>query len=108
MHFAGHGWPSGISDATALALTGIPFDHTLVLQSTEPTSTNQTKSNANQSEAESSNARANHTSELIEVDSDSSVDEFEDASDFNGDDEIFAAPAASRRRNDLSELNVLC
>lgn len=98
MHFSGHGWPPGVSDATALGLTGIPFEHNLVLNSTETTSTNQTKSN----EAESSNARPNHSSELIEVDSDSSVDEFEDASDFNGDDEIFAAPTASRRRNDLS------
>lgn len=101
-HQKWHGWPSGVSDNTALALSGIPFEHNLVLNSTETTSTNQTKPNASQPNAETSNARSNHNNEPIEVDSDSSVDEFEDASDFNGDDEIFAAPSANRRRNDLS------
>lgn len=98
-HQQWHGWPSGVADHTALALTGIPFEHNLVLNSNETTSTNHTK--PNQTATESS--RPNHNNELIEVDSDSSVDEFEDASDFNGDDEIFAAPSTNRRRNDLSK-----
>lgn len=103
-HQQWHGWPSGVSDDTALALTGIPYEHNLVLNTTETTSTNQNKPNqtGGAAAAESSNARSNHNNELIEVDSDSSIDEFEDASDFNGDDDIFAAPAANRRRNDLS------
>lgn len=104
-HQQWHGWPSGLSDDIALALTGIPFEHNLVLNSTETTSTasstNQPKTNTSTA-AESSNSRSNHNNEPIEVDSDSSVDEFEDASDFNGDDDLFAAPAAHRRRNDLS------
>lgn len=106
-HQQWHGWPSGVSDDTALALTGIPYEHNLVLNNTsETTSTNQNKPNQTggaTTAAETSNTRTNHNNELIEVDSDSSVDEFEDASDFNGDDDIFAAPAANRRRNDLSK-----
>lgn len=98
-HQQWHGWPSGVSDDTALALTGIPIEHNLVLNSTESTSTNQAKTNQT---AAAASSRSNHN-ELIEVDSDSSVDEFEDASDFNGDDEIFAASASNRRRNDLSK-----
>lgn len=100
-HQQWHGWPSGVDDNTTLALTGIPYEHNLVLNTADTTSTNQNKPNQTDAIA-SSNTRSNHTNELIEVDSDSSVDEFEDASDFNGDDDIFAAPATNRRRNDLS------
>lgn len=115
-HQQWHGWPSGVSDDTALALSGIPYEHNLVLNTTETTPTNQNKPNqtvssggggASSGAAESSNTRSNHNNELIEVDSDSSIDEFEDASDFNGDDDIFAAPAANRRRNDLSKLEII-
>lgn len=133
------GWPSDVPDDTALALTGIPYEHSLVLHSTEATSTTttptaaaaagsassvastttasststsnqqqqqqQTKTtNTNQLDASEANARSNHNNEPIEVDTDSSIDEFEDAaSDFNGDDELFTAPAATRRHNDLSK-----
>lgn len=137
------GWPSNVSDDTALALTGIPYEHNLVLHSTEATSTTptsataivtaaavgagttssvastttsstststsnqqqQTKTtNTNQLDASESNTRPHQNNEPIEVDTDSSIDEFEDAaSDFNGDDEIFTAPAATRRHNDLSK-----
>lgn len=118
-HQQWHGWPSGLSDDVALALTGIPYEHNLVLNNlglntteatstSTSTSTNQPKTNASQAAAESSNARLNHNNEPIEVDSDSSIDEFEDASDFNGDDDIFAAPAAHRRRNDLSKYHRQC
>lgn len=93
-----HGWPSGVSDDTVLALTGIPYEHNLVLNSIETSTTNQTK--PNQTGAETSNTRSNHSNELIEVDSDSSIEEFEDASEFIATDEIFAT---NRRRNDLSK-----
>lgn len=108
-HQQWHGWPSGLSDDVALALSGIPYEHDLVLTSTidaTPTSSNEPKTNASsqpRTTAESSNSRTNRNNEPIEVDSDSSVDEFEDASDFNGDDEIFAAPTTHRRRSDLSK-----
>lgn len=99
-HQQWHGWPSGISDDTTLGLAGIPFEHNLVLNSTD-TSINQIIPPTQAIAVEP--ARSNVANDLIEIDSDSSIDEFEDASDFNGDDEIFAAPATNRRRNDLSE-----
>lgn len=135
-----HGWPSDVSDDIALGLAGIPYEHSLFLNSAEATSTasaaagaatpvtasaattnsiatsssptstsnhhEQTKTtNTTQSAASEMNARSNPTNnEPIEVDTDSSIDEFEDAaSDFNGDDELFAAPSTTRRHNDLSE-----
>lgn len=146
-HQQWHGWPSDVSDDIALALAGIPYEHNLVLNSVEATSTTsatattatagagagaatsatthtvgtsssptstsnhheQIKStNTIQSNVSNVNARSNHNpinNEPIEVDTDSSIDEFEDAaSDFNGDDELFAAPTTTRRHNDLSEL----
>lgn len=138
------GWPSDVSDDTALALSGIPYEHNLVLHSTEATSTTTTPtaataaaaaagaavatapttttvsstSTSNQQtkttnttplDASEANTRSNHNNEPIEVDTDSSIDEFEDAaSDFNGDDELFTAPAATRRHNDLSKWNNNC
>lgn len=138
-HQQWHGWPTGVTDDTAIALTGIPFEHNLVLHSTESTTTNQTKTITSTNAATASNptpasaaavasatavattvatstittqpnqldiqsnARSNHNNDPIDIDSDSSVDEFEDASDFNGDDEMFAAPTTARRNNDLSE-----
>lgn len=85
------GWPPDISDDIPLALSGIPLEHDLILKSTEPIPTRVT--------GESSNLQ----NETIEIDSDSSVDEFEDASDFNGDDEVFVSPATNRRLKNLSE-----
>lgn len=103
-HQQWHGWPSGVSDDTALALAGIPLEHNLTLNSIAATSTQPNRPSAQSTEAEPSNS--NHNNEPLEIDSDSSGDEFEDASDFNGDDDIFATPAENRRRNDLSELKL--
>lgn len=114
-HQQWQGWPTTVSDDTALAMTGIPFEHDFVLRSSEATASNSIKTPTptpttitnNQTQAESSNSRANsgRSTELIEVDSDSSIDEFEDASDFNGDDEIFTAQASNRRIKHLSKFN---
>lgn len=142
-HQQWHGWPSDVSDDIALALAGIPDEHSLVLVNSmgassttstttavaaataaaasgaaasaaatvaTPTTTSnhheQAKpTNSTQSDASEANARSNPiNNEPIEVDTDSSIDEFEDAaSDFNGDDELFPAPSTTRRHNDLSE-----
>lgn len=80
-------WPPGVTDSTPLALTGIPREHDFSVRSTELPASN--ASNASQNEA-------------IDIDSDSSVDEFEDASDFNGDDEIFTSSLAAKRIKHLS------
>lgn len=111
------GWPSTVTDNTALAMTGIPIEHDLILRSTEEPPVNVVRSFTGQSQAEASNSHRSHASsanananananELIEVDSDSSVDEFEDASDFNGDDDIFNAAATNRRIKNLSKSTV--
>lgn len=100
-HQKWQGWPPTATDSTTLALSGIPLEHDLVLESTEPAPTSSTdaSTNANSGQIYPSNP----SNDLIEVDSDSSVDEFEDASDFNGDDDIFTAPSANRRVKDLSK-----
>lgn len=102
------GWPSTITDNTTLALTGIPLEHDLILGSTESSSSSSTSNTlrtfGNEAQAEASNVvPAANANELIEVDSDSSVDEFEDASDFNGDDDIFNTPNTNRRVKNLSK-----
>lgn len=84
-------WPPGVADTTPLALTGIQREHDFILRSTEPA--------ASGSSHGSSSAR----NEAIDIDSDSSVDEFEDASDFNGDDDIFTSSIANKRIKHLSE-----
>lgn len=111
------GWPQNTTDNTALAMTGIPLEYDLILRSTDgPSTTARTSSTfGQQTTAETSNARSNtatnNVNELIEVDSDSSVDEFEDASDFGNinDDEIFNTPSTNRRIKNLSKfpLNLL-
>lgn len=105
-HQQWEGWPEAVDNSMVLALTGIPLEHTLVLRSTGGSDTT-TENHITQ--GESSNTRRNSNrggnGEPIEIDSDSSVDEFEDASDFNGDDEIFAAPSSNRRVRHLSKCN---
>lgn len=123
------GWPSTTTDNTALAMTGIPLEHDLILGSTErntATVSNPIRAFGSQTQAETSSSTSNtrtiiasatappppslpittnNINELIEVDSDSSVDEFEDASDFNGDDDIFNTPSTNRRIKNLSMFN---
>lgn len=83
-------WPPGVTDSTPLALTGIQREHDFILRSTEAAASG------------SSQGSASNRNEAIDIDSDSSVDEFEDASDFNGDDEIFNPPIANKRIKHLS------
>lgn len=104
------GWPSSITDNTTLAMTGIPLDHDLILRSTESasSSSNLLRTFGNEVQPQTSSivtyvVPSANANELIEVDSDSSVDEFEDASDFNGDDDIFNTPNTNRRVKHLSE-----
>lgn len=86
-------WPPGVTDTTPLALTGIQREHDFILRSTEPAASGVSQSSA------SLGADRN---EMIDIDSDSSVDEFEDASDFNGDDDIFTSTIANKRIKHLS------
>lgn len=83
-------WPPGVTDTTPLALTGIPREQDFILRSTEPAASG------------SSRGSASARNEAIDIDSDSSVDEFEDASDFNGDDDIFTSSMTNKRIKHLS------
>ncbi|XP_055837256.1 FAS-associated factor 1 isoform X2 [Episyrphus balteatus] len=69
------GWPVGSENGTTLAQSGIELSHNLILHSNADKGKNNSKSN-----------KANNT---VVVDSDSSADEFEDASDFNACEEFF-------------------
>lgn len=90
-------WPPGVTDSTPLALTGIPREYDIILRSTEPIASGSLQDSA-----------LTHNNEAIDIDSDSSVDEFEDASDFNGDEDIFTSAIANKRIKQLSKCSILC
>ncbi|XP_055920273.1 FAS-associated factor 1 isoform X2 [Eupeodes corollae] len=71
------GWPVGSENGTTLAQSGIDLSHNLILHSNADKGKNNSKPN-----------KANNSSTVV-VDSDSSADEFEDASDFNACEEFF-------------------
>ncbi len=85
------GWPAHTNDTTRLSEAGIGFNHNLELKRDE-------------TENKISNNRATH-----EIDcSDSSAEEFEDASeDLNADDDLFADTPARNRMKHLSEYSEL-
>ncbi|XP_017049788.1 FAS-associated factor 1 isoform X2 [Drosophila ficusphila] len=69
------GWPNGCDNETTLAQSGIELSHRFAVRSTaRPAQTNSNQPNA---------------FEVVTVDSESSADEFEDATDFNNAEYIF-------------------
>lgn len=70
------GWPVGSENGTTLAQSGIELSHNLILHSNADKGKNNSKPN-----------KTNNST--VVVDSDSSADEFEDASDFNNCEEFF-------------------
>lgn len=70
------GWPVGSENGTTLAQSGIELSHNLILHS-----------NADKGKTSSKPNKSNNST--VVVDSDSSADEFEDASDFNNCEEFF-------------------
>lgn len=91
------GWPAEATNDTMLGMLGIPLVHDLVLKSTEPEPTNANEATATGSAPETAEP------EVIDIDSDSTAEEFEDASDFNGDDYLFSSPPQPNRVKFLSE-----
>ncbi|XP_055702324.1 FAS-associated factor 1 [Phlebotomus papatasi] len=84
------GWPDNVSNDTSLAQSGIDLEHNLVLKSAESSS-----SKKSQRQMRSNNS-------TIELDSESSMEEYEDASeDFNADDDLFAESPPQNRLNYL-------
>jgi FAS-associated factor 1 len=118
-HQVWSGWPNNVSDSKTLGELGIEFEHNLVLQQSNDTNKpiNTTTTSAVQdgempaavaavttTTASSSVARNRAGSSVIEIDSDSSLEEFEDASeDFNPDDDMFSESPAQPRIKHLSE-----
>ncbi|XP_075165902.1 fas associated factor casp [Haematobia irritans] len=76
------GWPHGCDNDTTLAQSGIQLAHNFILHNAADKIRNNT--NNSSSTTRSSNA--------IGLDTDSSADEFEDASDFNASEEFFTDP----------------
>lgn len=102
-HQQWEGWPDAVDNSKLLAQTGIPLEHNLVLRSNIGNDASSTTDIQTQGESSSSTTRRNSNrdggNDPIEVDSDSSIDEYEDASDFNGDEEIFTTQSQKRVRN---------
>ncbi|XP_030386055.1 FAS-associated factor 1 isoform X2 [Scaptodrosophila lebanonensis] len=70
------GWPNGCNNETNLAQSGIDLTHKLFVR--------------NISERTQNNSNLLSNTEIVNVDSESSADEFEDATDFNNSEYIFS------------------
>lgn len=92
------GWPHDVRNEMLLGMTGIPVEHNLTLRSVEPAARAAAAHRAGSSSAAAARAQSGMDGEPIEIDSDSSVDEFEDATDFNGDDDIFSSSTPANPR----------
>ncbi|XP_058830467.1 FAS-associated factor 1 isoform X2 [Topomyia yanbarensis] len=95
-HQVWSGWPTNITNSTTLAESGVEREHNLVLKRADQdgvpkiTNNNNAANTASTSTSSSSrNVYNNSDSIPIIIDSESSGEEFEDASDFNNDDDIF-------------------
>ncbi|XP_055630462.1 FAS-associated factor 1 isoform X2 [Toxorhynchites rutilus septentrionalis] len=95
-HQVWSGWPNNVTNSTTLAESGVEREHNLVLKRAEDvaqkiTNNNSTAVNTASTSTSSSsrNVYNNSDSMPIIIDSESSGEEFEDASDFNNDDDIF-------------------
>ncbi|XP_043645674.1 FAS-associated factor 1 isoform X2 [Drosophila teissieri] len=69
------GWPNGCDNDTTLAQSGIGLSHRFAVRSTE--------------RAAQTNSNQNNAFDVVTVDSESSADEFEDATDFHNAEYIF-------------------
>jgi hypothetical protein len=124
-HQVWSGWPNNVSDTKTLGELGIEFEHNLVLQQSndtnKPINTATTSASVvpgagapvmaaaavTTTTGGSSGPRNRAGSSVIEIDSDSSLEEFEDASeDFNPDDDMFSESPAQPRIKHLSECDI--
>lgn len=98
-HQVWSGWPNNVTNSTTLAESGVEQDHNLVLRHADDGGVAKISNNNNAATAagataststssSSRNVHNNSDSMPIIIDSESS-EEFEDASDFNNDDDIF-------------------
>lgn len=87
------GWPPNITNQTRLAESGIDLVHNFVLKNSSGQSTAATTSTEPQSN-------------VIEIDS-SDSSEFEDATDFNTEEDLFTEPIVRNRLNYLSKFWII-
>uniref|UniRef100_A0A182KBG4 UBX domain-containing protein n=1 Tax=Anopheles christyi TaxID=43041 RepID=A0A182KBG4_9DIPT len=133
-HQVWSGWPSNISNHTTLAESGLGPEHNLLLKRADeslnkPSNNNNNNNNNNSSNSHLLNALSSagtsannsHSSssssrhmmnfgadslQAIPIDSESSGEEFEDASDFNNDDDIFTETPIINQQKRLIPDNV--
>nr|WEV88804.1 CASPAR [Ochlerotatus fluviatilis] len=90
-HQVWFGWPNNVTNTTTLAESGVEREHNLVLKRADETTkiTNNNNTASTSTSSSSRNVYNNSDASMpIIIDSESS-EEFEDASDFNNDDDIF-------------------
>lgn len=90
-HQVWFGWPNNVTNSTTLAESGVEREHNLVLKRADETAkiTNNNNTASTSTSSSSRNMYNNSDASMpIIIDSESS-EEFEDASDFNNDDDIF-------------------
>uniref|UniRef100_A0A182PPG5 UBX domain-containing protein n=1 Tax=Anopheles epiroticus TaxID=199890 RepID=A0A182PPG5_9DIPT len=134
-HQVWSGWPSNVANHTTLAESGLGPEHNLLLKRADDSANkpnNNNNNNNNNSSSSSSNshllnalsssagtsANNSHSSssgsrhmmnldlQAIPIDSESSGEEFEDASDFNNDDDIFTETPIINQQKRLIPDNV--
>lgn len=111
-HQVWSGWPNNVTNSTTLAESGVEKEHNLVLKRADDgtakiTNNNNTANTASTSTSSSSrNVYNNSDSMPIIIDSESSGEEFEDASDFNNDDDIFTETSVNSHLKHLIPDNV--
>lgn len=77
------GWPSGCDNYTTLAQSGIELSHNFIVENIAE------RQQQEQQQANNSKPATNARQNALPNDTDSSADEFEDASEFNGSEEFF-------------------
>lgn len=110
-HQVWSGWPNNVTNTTTLAESGVEKEHNLVLRrsddATAKITNNNTVNTASTSTSSSSrNVYNNSDSMPIIIDSESSGEEFEDASDFNNDDDIFTETPVQNNLKNLIPDNI--
>ncbi|EDW35466.1 GL17286 [Drosophila persimilis] len=83
------GWPSGCNNETTLAQSGIELNHRFVLRNIAERVQSNSNVPLDGDNAQTSSSLLNNVFDVVTLDSESSADEFEDATDFNTAEYIF-------------------
>ncbi|SPP73937.1 FAS-associated factor 1 isoform X1 [Drosophila guanche] len=83
------GWPSGCNNDTTLAESGIELNHQFVLRNLAERAQSNSNAALDGENPQTISNSASNTFDVVTLDSESSADEFEDATDFNTAEYIF-------------------